>query len=96
MRPFVSGLVAPIDFGNVVSFDVIYKGVHGELARKGDREVVAEGVELAALVDEVVDEFAIFAIFSGENFFKLEDGGIYCDCSVTFEDLGNGRKYCPV
>lgn len=26
------------------------------------------------MVDEVVDEFAIFAIFSGENFFKLEDG----------------------
>lgn len=74
MRPFVSRLVAPIDFGDVVSFGVIYRGVHGELARKGGREAVAEGVELTALVDEVVDEFAIFAIFSGENFFKLEDG----------------------
>jgi len=74
MRPFVSRLVAPIDFSNVVSFDVFYRGVQGELARKGDREVVAEGAELAALVGEVVDEFAIFAIFSGENFFRLEDG----------------------
>jgi len=74
MRPFVSRLAAPIDFGNVVSFDVFYRGVHGEPARKWGHEVVAEGAELAALVGEVVDEFAIFVIFSGENFFRLEDG----------------------
>jgi hypothetical protein len=54
MRPFVSRLVAPIDFGTVISFDVFYRGVHGEPARKGDREVVAEGAELAVLVGEVV------------------------------------------
>lgn len=77
----------------MVSFDVFYRGVYGEPTRKGGCEVVAEGAELAALIGEVVDEFTIFAIFSGENFFKLEDGGIYCDCSVTFEDFGNSRKY---
>ena len=33
-----------------------------------------EGAELAALVGKVIDELAIFAIFSGENFSKLEDG----------------------
>ena len=67
-------LISPVDFGNVVSFDVFYRGIHSEPTRKGDREVVAEGAELAALVGKVIDEFAIFAIFSGENFFKLEDG----------------------
>jgi hypothetical protein len=44
------------------------------------------------LVREVIDEFAVFAIFSGENLFQFEDWGIYCDCSVALEDFGDGRE----
>ncbi len=57
----------------MVAFDVLDLGVLGQPAGEGDSEVVAEGADLPALVGEVVDEFAVFAIFAGEDFAKLED-----------------------
>lgn len=56
----------------MVAFDVLDLRVHGEPASEGNRKVVAEGAELAALVGEVVDELAILAIFAGENLLELK------------------------
>ena len=58
----------------MVAFYILYRGVHGEPARKGDGKVVAEGAKLATLVGEIVDEFAVFAIFAGKDFAEFEDG----------------------
>jgi len=48
----------------VVALDALDMGVHGKPSCEGDCEVVAERAEFAALVCEVVDEFAVFAVFS--------------------------------
>jgi len=58
----------------VVALDVLDRRVHGEPACKGNGKVVAQGAEFAALVGEVVDEFAVFAIFAREDFTEFEDG----------------------
>jgi hypothetical protein len=60
------------------------------------------------LVGKVVDQFAVFAVFAGKDFFELEDrtarvnampwymGSISLringDRAVTLEDLGNGGE----
>jgi len=57
-------LIPSVDFRNVISFDALYLGVHCEPSCKGDCEVIAKRAELAALVREVIDEFAVFTIFA--------------------------------
>lgn len=58
----------------MIAFYVLDLRVLGQPAGERDSEVVAEGADFAALVGEVVDEFAVFAIFAGEDFAELEDG----------------------
>lgn len=58
----------------MVAFDILDLGVLGQPARERDSEIVTEGAYLTALVGKVVDEFAIFAIFAGEDLTKFEDG----------------------
>ena len=41
---------------------------------KGTVRSYRRETELAALVCEVVDEFAVFAVFACEDFFEFEDG----------------------
>jgi hypothetical protein len=45
----------------VVPLDVSH-AVHGQVAREGNREIVAQGQDLAALVGQVVDELCVFAV----------------------------------
>ena len=39
---------------------------------------------------QIVDEFAVFAVFTGEDVAKLEDRGVEGDGAVTLEDGGDG------
>lgn len=71
-----SRLISSVDFCNVVALDALDVGVHGKPSCEGDSEIVAEGAEFAALVCEVVDEFAVFAVFAREDFLELEDGSV--------------------
>jgi len=57
----------------VVAFDALDVGVHGQPSCKGDCKIIAEGAEFAALVCEVVDEFAVLAVFAREDFFEFEN-----------------------
>lgn len=58
----------------MIAFYVLDLGVLGQPAGERNSEVVAKGADFAALVGEVVDELAVFAIFAGEDFTELEDG----------------------
>jgi len=69
-------LISSVDFGDVIALDVLDAAVHGEPSCEGDRKVIAERAELAALVREVVDELAIFAVLAGEDVFELEDRSV--------------------
>ena len=57
------GLVSAVDAGDVVPLDVP-EAVEGGVAGKGDREVVPQRQDLAALVCEVVDQLAVLAVFA--------------------------------
>ena len=59
-------VVTTVDLADVVTLD-LGDLVHGDVAREGDGEVVAEGEDLAALVLEVVYEFGVLAVLSGEH-----------------------------
>lgn len=81
----------------MIAFDVLNLGVLGQPAGEGDSEVVAEGADLAALVGKVVDEFAVFAIFAGEDFAELEDGAESVsegEALAKSWQEGHGRIYC--
>lgn len=56
------------------------------MEQKG-REVVAEGTELSSLVLQVVDELAMFYMFSRQEFIKLENRCVDFVAFVTFEYL---------
>jgi len=60
----------------VIALDVLDAAIHGKPSGEGNRKVIAEGAELAALVREVVDELAIFAVLAGEDVFELEDRSV--------------------
>ncbi len=64
--------------------------MHREPTGKGHREVVAEGEGFAALGGEVVDQAGVFAVFGGEDWGELEDGGVEGCAAVEAE----GGGYC--
>lgn len=81
----------------MIAFNVLDLGVLGQPTGEGDSEVVAEGADLAALVSEVVDEFAVFTIFAGEDFAELENwaGSVSERESLANPDQeDHGRIYC--
>jgi len=68
----------------VVALNALDVGVHGEPSCERDCEIVAEGAEFAALVCEVVDEFAVFAVFARKDFLELEDWSGYALSVLVF------------
>ena len=67
--------------------------VHGKPSCKGNSEIVAQGAQFTTLVGKVVDQFAVFAVFAGEDWAELEDGCVDCDTAVAFEDCCYGAEY---
>ena len=57
----------------MIPFYILYLRVLGQPARERHGEIVAERADFSTLVGEVVDEFAVFAIFARKDFAKLED-----------------------
>ena len=88
-------VVTTVDLADVVTLD-LGDLVHGDVAREGDGEVVAEGEDLAALVLEVVYEFGVLAVLSGEHLLQLEDRRVYRLGAVALEHFDHlkrkGRK----
>lgn len=56
-----------------------------DVARKGHRQVIAQGAKLAALVGEIVDELRVLAVLAREDVLALEDGSIDRDGTVALE-----------
>lgn len=78
-----------VDFGNLILFDV-FDIVYGEELGEWDGKIVMKSVDFIILVCKVVDEFRVFVIFVGENFFEFEDGGIKWGGIVVVEDVVEG------
>lgn len=57
----------------MIPFDVLYLRVLGQPAGERHGEIVSKRADFSSLIGEVVDEFAVFAIFPCKDLAKLED-----------------------
>lgn len=85
------GLVAAVYFCDVVALHV-GEAVHGDVARKGDREVVAQRALLAALVVQVVDQLRVLAVLARQDVAELKHGRVNRLRTVLGKDALERRK----
>lgn len=63
--------------------------VLGHISCEGHGQIVAQREQLAALVLEVVDELALFAVLARERLLELEDGRVDLAGTVLLEDTSD-------
>ena len=84
------GLVPTVDLGNVVTLNTADIGVHSEPPGKRNGQIVAKRTDLPALILEVVDEFRVLTVFTGQDLAQFENGGVQGCPAMALEDIGDG------
>mmetsp|Transcript_3033 Transcript_3033/g.6554 ORF Transcript_3033/g.6554 Transcript_3033/m.6554 type:complete len:228 (+) Transcript_3033:889-1572(+) len=84
-------LIPPVDFADVIPFDISH-GIDRQKPGEGNGQIVPQRQQFSSLIGQIVNQFGILSVLSGQRLLELKDGSVDFDGPVTFEDATDDLK----